>query len=352
MIARNAVGITEADNVERELLNRRDAKDLPNMLPPAEPELEAAKPVTLGEYLERWLDTYAEDNPTSRTPRTYRTLMTNYVIPVIGDEPLQVIDDDDIRAVFRSEAMTARKGTTRLHVYRVLSQSLTDAVKKRRLAVNPCIYVKAPKADAFEPHVITLDEGRKLIELSKGSEIGTLVHLLAYTGLRLGEALGLRWQDVDFENATIHVRQTRKVAAPVLYGAPKTASSMAPVPLVSTAAQALQEHRDTQREQLAGRVMDHDLVFLMPLTFEGMTHDFVTVRWHDLRKRAGVPKARLHDLRHFTGTLLINLGVDPVTVAAVLRHSSPVITMTRYAHVVPDATRKAVERLEAAMTTK
>jgi integrase len=84
----------------------------------------------------------------------------------------------------------------------------------------------------------------------------------------------------------------------------------------------------------------------------GMSHDFVTVRWQKLREAAGVPKARLHDLRHFTGTLLINLGVDVKTVQAILRHSNPMTTLTRYVHEVPQSSRDAVERLGAAIAAK
>jgi integrase len=351
-VRKNATKFREAEQIERDFENQRARGELRNR---RDIQTESATPgaLTVSRWFDRWLASYREDHPTSRTPNTYASLLSKYVTPVIGSMPLAGIDPDAIRSVIRSKAMQAVSGTTRLHVYRVLFQALKAAVWDGHLDRNPCERVKAPEADRFEPHVITLTQGRRLIELSAGTEIGALIVLLSYTGLRLGEALGLRWGDVDFDGATLYVRQSRKINAPVTYGEPKTASSKASVPLVSVVVEALTAHHEAQRAHYAMYQLapDHDLVFTDPLG-RGMTHDFVTHRWQTLRERTGVPKARIHDLRHFTGTLLISLGVDPVTVAAILRHSSPMITLTRYAHVVPNATREAAERLATAIGAK
>ncbi len=350
-------GIQAAKRLEGVLNQKALDGELPPQLKYKQERGEGHRPKftssTVEDWMAEWIAAYKLDNPESRTARNHETLLRKYVNPVIGLRELQSLKADDVRAVFTSPTMQEVSGTTRLHVYRVLSQALKAAVWDGRLDFNPCDRVKAPKADNFEPYVLTLEDGRRLLEMSRETDIGTLVTLLALTGLRLGEALGLRWQDVDLDGATLHVRQTRKLAAPVDYGSPKTEKSRAPVPLVSLVVDALSEYREAQRQHFEsiGIGPEHDLVFADALG-RGMTHDFVTHRWQALRDRAGVPRARIHDLRHFAGTLLINLGVDVVTTAAILRHTNPMITLTRYAHAVPQASRDAVNKLGEAIAAK
>lgn len=355
-IRKNASGKREAEDLERDFLNRRDAGTLPGMVndPAIRPESATeTRALTVSAWFTKWIEAYRADNPESRTPGTYETLVNRYVLPVIGSKALEGLEPDDVRLVIASDPLQALTGTTRLHVYRVLSQGLKAAVWADKLTRNPCDRVKAPKADRFEPYSLTLADGQRLLELSKATEIGPLITVLAYTGLRLGEALGLRWRDVDLDGATLHVNQTRKINAPVQYGEPKTASSKAPVPLVSVVVETLADHREAQRTHYEALHIapEHDLVFTDGIG-RGLAHDGVTWRWKALREDAEVPKARLHDLRHFTGTLLINLGVDVKTVQTILRHSNPMTTLNLYAHNVPQTSRDAVAKLEAAIAAK
>ncbi|MGA8017179.1 MAG: site-specific integrase [Candidatus Dormiibacterota bacterium] len=174
-----------------------------------------------------------------------------------------------------------------------------------------------------------------------------------YTGLRLSELRGLRWRDVDLTAARLSIQQTlqRRRDGSLAVHEPKTHRSRRGVSLPAAVVEAVREHRRCQLEArlLAGNAWeDPDLVFTdalgRPLSETRLRHAF-----HRLLREAGLPRIRLHDLRHTMATLMLAQGEHPKVVSERLGHSTVSITLDTYSHVLPGLQAAAAERLAAAL---
>ncbi|MGA5764013.1 site-specific integrase [Nonomuraea bangladeshensis] len=205
-----------------------------------------------------------------------------------------------------------------------------------------------------------LDEARRVAEVlphdGKGylARIGsTRLYVLALClGLRRGELLGLRWEDVDLDEGTLEVVQTlQRVGGELRFVRPKTENSERTIPLPEICVDALEEHR---RRQLAERSdawpdwEDHGLVF-PSRRGTPMEPDNLHRSWGAVRKAAGLGEMRLHDMRHTCVSLLLDLGVPPHIVREIVGHSDIEVTMTIYAHASLDEKRKALGKLGDAL---
>ena len=234
------------------------------------------------------------------------------------------------------------------YVHAILHRAFRDAVRIGRLTRNPCDQATPPKASAT---------ARKPIVTWSAEQVGTFLRhsakednrnialwtLLCTTGMRRGEALGLRWTDVDLDAGVASITQTvvQTGRARWEFGSPKTAAGARAVDLDATTVSALRDHRQGQlQERMLGGPSwhDHDLVFARetgePIDPARASRDFVRAV-----KRAGVPTIRLHDTRHTWATLALKAGVPVKIVQERLGHSSPTITQSLYQHVVPGMQR-------------
>jgi integrase len=189
---------------------------------------------------------------------------------------------------------------------------------------------------------------RALLKAARDDRLYALYAVALALGLRRGEALGLRWSDVDFEDEVIYVRQTvHRANGKLTIGPVKTDDSERAVALPTPLAEALCEHRAAQRrerEAASKRWKDHDLIFPStigtPMEPRNLNRHFA-----DLCDRAGVRQVRFHDLRHSCATLLYDQGVPIENIQDVLGHSSPTITKTIYVDPTKKIQRAAVDRL-------
>ena len=177
--------------------------------------------------------------------------------------------------------------------------------------------------------------------------------ILASTGMRRGEALGLRWSDVDFDSSQIAIVQTvSTVNSKVVVGQPKTSGSRRTVYVHDATIRALRQQRQLQAEErlAAGPAWDpsNDLVF-RNLTGGPVNPDWFSRHFDQLVAKAGVPRIRLHDLRHTNATLSLKAGVHPKVVSERLGHSTIAITLDLYSHVTPGISRDAAATVESLM---
>jgi integrase len=171
-------------------------------------------------------------------------------------------------------------------------------------------------------------------------------------GLRRGEALGLRWEDVDLEAERLSVRHTlQRTREGLQFTSPKTQRSRRTVELTARQVVVLREHQARQageKREAGDRWREHGLVFSTPIGTpiepRNLNRSFVA-----LRDRAGVRRVRLHDLRHTCATLLLAKGVDARTIMEILGHSAINVTMNVYAHVLPEQQRAALDKLGDAL---
>jgi len=181
--------------------------------------------------------------------------------------------------------------------------------------------------------------------------------LAIYTGLRQGELLGLKWDDVDLEDGSLQVRRTLSItkSGPV-FTSPKTAGSRRSAKLTSKAIAALKSHLERQLGEMdkVGSLWspgDADGLIFASETGEPLDRRVVTkLKFKPLLKRAGLPEIRFHDLRHTCATLLLTRNVNPKIVSEMLGHASIAITLDTYSHVLPNMRDRAADAMEEALS--
>jgi integrase len=308
----------------------------------------------LQDYVTAWIDGREGLAPLSLTQ--YRSVTKNHIAnTTLGRTPIGKIRRADVRAFDKALRDKGLALATRRVVRAVLSRSLADATADDLINGNPCRDAFSRGEGTRSPRKFTAwtaSELRDLLAAAEGDRLEALWRLQVTCGLRRGESLGLTWRGFDEANKTLEVTQQ---VVPTRGGcslAPcKTAGSHRTLSLDGETVRVLREHRERQKVEraLAGDAYsDRDLIFCDELG--GLLGPpAVTRRFATLRAAAKIRPGRLHDLRHSHATHLLASGVPVGTVSARLGHSSPVVTLTVYAHVIPNSDKAAVEALAAAL---
>jgi integrase len=314
----------------------------------------------LREFTTEWL---AAIKPTVRPANhySYSRNLRLHVIPRLGSVQLRRIDAGMLNTLYAVLLASGRKDhaggglspRTVRYIHTIVRRALKDAVKWGRLARNPADAADPPKAAAASrPEAVTWTAAqlRTFFEGTRGSRHWTAYLVLPTTGLRRGEALGLRWADLDLDGARASIRQTViAVKRTALLGTPKTAKGRRTVTLESGTVTARREHRRRQaaeRLQMGAGWTDTDLVFCH---VDGtMLHpERFTRGFFDAVRRLELPPIRLHDLRHGWATLALQAGVHPKVVQERLGHANIGITLDTYSHVVAGLHEDAAEQVAA-----
>uniref|UniRef100_UPI003FEEF691 site-specific integrase n=1 Tax=Gemmiger formicilis TaxID=745368 RepID=UPI003FEEF691 len=219
--------------------------------------------VTLGEWYEYWLDTYMKDTVKQSTYASYRSYLNKHFC-VLGKILLKKLEPHTLQEFynykFREEVLSPK---TLRNYHMALHKCLQQAVKERLLVYNPCDAVTLPGGEKPETSVFTNDQQRALVQASYRHRYGVFIRLDLCTGLRMGELLALKWEDIDFSTAQLHVRRTINRLAKyeahdgenkteIVFGTPKTKNSRRTIPLTRTMADELarwkqQQAQDKQR---------------------------------------------------------------------------------------------------------
>jgi integrase len=295
-------------------------------------------------YLERWL---ADAVRHSVRPKTYENydLCVRRLLPYLGRVRVRALAPEQIQHALGALLEQGLAPRTVRQVHMVLRRALKQAVLWRMLASNPSDAVKPPRAIRKELRILNEEEVRRLIAITNGTRQHALWVLLATTGCRLGEALGLRWTDIDFQSSTASIRRALQLQRGIglTFVEPKTARSRRTVPLPAETLAVLAEHRrdrDKDRAQAGELWQETDLVFTTPIGGPRNPRN-LTAPFHIALKRAGLPRVRIHDLRHSAATHLLTKGVHPKVVQDLLGHSTIAITLDTYSHVMPALAKDA-----------
>jgi integrase len=301
---------------------------------------------TVEHYLNRWLE---ESVRTSVRPRTYESYDVNVrrLVPHIGKLRLSTLGPAVIQAAY---AALLKRGLSHRSVgqaHAVLHTALRRALLWGLIARNPTEAVLVPRAHRREMRTLTDDQLRLLFEATKSSPLHALWVLLATTGLRLGEALGLTWPDVDFERRSLMVRRALQRLPKRLGGVvlvePKTDRSRRTVYLARGTMAALAEHRRRQAEE---RLAASERFVFTGTTGRPLDASGVSARFHDALNRAGLPNVRVHDLRHTAASHLLTRGVHPKVVQDLLGHSTISLTLDTYSHVAPALNAQVADHMQ------
>jgi len=319
---------------------------------------------------EKWLPAIL---PTIR-PTTYLSYeghINGHISPHLGRTPLQQLSPADINA-FYAKLLTEPRPSRALpenrkedeelkplspasvrRIHATLHRALRDAVRWNLLGRNPADAADPPRAAGCAGARVgawSVSDLRTFLESESASRYYPLWLLLLTTGMRRGEAMGLRWQDVDAEAQTLAIRQTRvQLSYEAVVSTPKTQKGRRLVALDPATTKVLSELRErceTESAELGKRLKPSDLVFTtdkgQPLHPERATRYFQAAA-----KKAGVPVIRLHDLRHTHATLALSAGVHPKVVSERLGHANIGITLDTYSHCLPALSEEAACRVAA-----
>jgi len=239
-----------------------------------------------------------------------------------------------------------------LQHHRVLREALKHAVIDGVLVANPADRVPAPRRVRRELDVLDQAQTARLLELAKGTRLYIPVLLAVAAGLRRGEVLGLRWDDLDLRAGTLSVQQTLEATKHGLsLKPPKTPKSRRMVPLPAFAIEVLREHERLVAEhrlQLGSAYQNHNLVCAAP-DGKPWNPDTLTPAFADFICRSDLPRIRFHDLRHGHATLLLKHGIHPKIVSERLGHATVGLTLDTYSHVLPGMQEQAALALERAL---
>lgn len=308
---------------------------------------------TMAAYLVRWLDTSARQRVRPRTLHGYRQIVDNHLVPAIGRIPLAKLAPADLQAMLNARSAAGASPQTVRNIHAVLRRALNQAVRWQLVTRNVASMVDLPRAERHEVAALSPAGARAVLDAVRGDRLEGLVTLTLLTGMRQGEALGLRWQDVDLEAGTLSVRHAlQRLDGKAQLVEPKTTRSRRNLPLSPALVAALREHRKRQLEErlwAGSRWQEADYVFSTRIgtPLDGTE---VTKRFQALLAAGGAPRMRFHDLRHGAASLLLAQGVHPRVVMEQLGHSTIALTMNTYSHVVPDLQREAVTRLDALLS--
>jgi len=303
---------------------------------------------TLAQYVENWLITI---KPTIRyrTWKRYGELLRHVTVR-LGKTPLAKLTPQQVSQLYALKLEDGLAPRTVRHLHTVLHHALDDALRHGLVQRNVTGLVDPPRAPRHEQQTLRPDEVQRLILAAQDDRLGALVVVAVHTGMRLGELLGLRWQYVDLENHILQVRGSlQRGPKGFVIEEPKTRASRRAVLLTAAACDALKRHQAQQllEREAAGPLWSaNDLVFCTevgdPLDGTAVLRGY----FYPLLKRAGLPRVRLHDLRHTAATLLLSQGISPKVVASVLGHATTAVTLDIYSHVTPDMQRGAVDAMQ------
>ncbi len=312
--------------------------------------LEAEKQ-TLGEFLGRWIEDSARPRLRPRTLALYRQIVRTHILPALGGILLKKLRPEHVQKLL-ADKLKFLKARTVLQIRAVLRSALNQAVKWQLVHWNVAALTDPPRATRHDIHVLDKDAAQRFLAVCADHRLGPLFTVSLALGLRLGEALGLQWEDVDLDRQFLSIRHAlQRVDGRVQLVEPKSERSRRQMPLPGVAVKALTRHRATQNRErlLAGsRWAGTDFVFASTI---GTPLDDSNVRkeFHRILEKAELPRMRIHDLRHSFATLLLALGEHPKVVQEMLGHSQVSLTLDTYSHLIPSLGLKerAVERLDA-----
>lgn len=320
---------------------------------------------TFGEYLEDWLHGIRLTVRTS-TWQSYDTNLRVHVIPALGSYRLQAVTPALLNKLYADLLIEGKRSQkpdetpkglssrTVRYIHMIVRKALQDAVRGYELARNPADAATPPspsRSKAPEMKTWSVDELRAFLNHVRDDRLYALWLLLAMTGMRRGEALGLRWEDVDFARSRVAIRRALVLNRYKLeWSEPKTARSRRLIWLDEGTVEALLTHRRLQSDERAlfgPAYQENENAVFCREDGELLNPDRVSKMFGLHVAESAVQPIRLHDLRHTHATLALQAGINPKVVSERLGHASAAFTLDVYSHAVPGMQEEAAAQVAA-----
>jgi integrase len=270
-------------------------------------------------------------------------------VPTLGRAELVELSPQQVQEMLNQKFHDGLSAKTVQSIRGVLRTALNEAMRWDLLGRNVAALARPPRSQPKPISPFTPDQARRLLTAARNDRLGALYAVALAMGLRQGEALGLTWDRVDFDNGLIRVeRQLQRRDGGLQLVDLKTRQSVRTLPMPHSIAENLKQHRAGQGKErdLAGkRWRETGLVFTTTIG-TGLDGPNVTKGFQRLLRSAGLERRRFHDLRHSCATLLLIQNVQPRVVMEILGHSQISLTMNTYSHVLPGLKRDAAATME------
>jgi len=329
-----------------------------------------ARGFTVGQYLNLWLNTYAV-NVRPNSHKSYEVMIRQHIIPHIGGTRLESLSTLAIQHMYgeirKTEYMPAKyeeHGTLRVcvrpaktysaktvrNIHALLHLALDQARREGLIAKNPADDAKLPSARPQDYTIPTPEQMKRLLDELNGADCFLVILTCAVMGCRRGEALGLYWSDIDFEESKLEFKRAlivNNLTNTVEIGELKTKNARRVLPMPAMLRAELLKVK--QEKEKAARGLGKHIVS-SPFVFTNIQGkpfrpETITQAFKRAAVKVGLPDMRLHDLRHTAITYMLEAGENPKTVSEFAGHATANFTMNQYAHVLEDSKKKASDSL-------
>ena len=311
--------------------------------------------LTMGDYLERWLEDSVKGTVRTSTYEAYRYMVEPHLVPFLGALKLRDINPVHVRALYREKLEAGLSAATVRKMHAVLSKAMKQAVMDGLVHRNVCDSVRPPRLARKEIRPLDPEQAGALLRAAASDRLEALYVLAVHTGMREGELLGLKWEDVslDGEEPVLRLRRALvREAGKVALGELKTPKSRRQVRLTRAAAGALRAHLARQMEEIERAGPSYRAGGLVFATESGSPINPSNLRNRSFKpplRRAGLAGICFHDLRHTCATLLLTRNVHPKLVQELLEHATISMTLDTYSHFLPSMGDQTVRAMEAAL---
>ncbi len=314
---------------------------------PREETVSVDPKLILKDYLGTWLRDSVKNSVRPTTYHRYEGVVRLHINPFVGDTKLLKLTPDRVQALYRNRLDAGCSPRTVQYVHVTLHKALKQALRWQIVPANVAEAVVVPRVPKEEITPLSPAQVRTFLGSIGGDRLETMFTLAVTTGMRQGEILGLRWEDLDLDAGVVRVRRTLSWdGRRIVFAPPKTAKGKRSIGLTDGALSCLTKHKIRQEAEKASWSEDLGLVFTNGDGGPRRSRGYLTLALRKVLKRCGLPEIRFHDLRHTCATLLLSRNIHPKVVQEMLGHATISITLDTYSHVMPSMSRGAVSAME------
>ena len=318
------------------------------------PEYKDPGKITLGEWLEDWLEHIVRPNREDTTYYGYKGIVRNHVVPAMGQIPLAELEPRRIQAYYSWLRMERRLSTNTVYKHHILlPTALKPAFKQGLLAENPVDRVEAPRLAPPRQSYYNPGQLRTLLQAVRGHQLELVVRLAGCLGLRRGEICGLKWENVDLEGEVIYIRDVLTTAGGTIVAKqPKTPHSIRKLGLAGLKdLQALLRQERLRQLQCAMHMeewVDSGYV-IVRWNGDHTAPNQITVAFHNFLEKRKLPKVTIHGLRHTFASLANSAHVPLLDIGKTLGHKDCVITGRVYTHIFDQTHQEVISSVAACL---